>query len=361
MVRVLYDHTIFTSQRYGGISRYFAELLPRLGEHDVAATAFMGLHVHGYDLHRQRERLARLFAIERPIKRKTRWLAQPINDWMFRRYAQRRRTDVYHPTSYLDLIPSVQAKRVITVHDFIADRLNLASLPDAWRPATAVRSGADGYICISESTRRDLLELCDVPAERTTVVYHANSLRIPGPLKRPIAADYLLFVGGRWDYKNFGTLLEAYASAAAVNSRMHLLCFGLPPSKSELERAEKLVPGKVHFTGGPDEALAAAYANASAFVYPSLYEGFGIPMLEAMHYRCPVVASNTSCFPEIAGDAAVYFDPRTADDLAAVLTRVLDDAALRQTMIERGVAREAEFSWDRAARETADFYRRVAG
>ena len=116
---------------------------------------------------------------------------------------------------------------------------------------------------------------------------------------------------------------------------------------------------RVTFAGGDDRALTAAYAGARAFVYPSIYEGFGIPLLEAMRCDCPVVASETSCFPEIAQDAAEYFDPRAPTSIAAALERVAFDEGRRSTLIELGRARQAQFSWDCAADETATFYRRV--
>ena len=195
------------------------------------------------------------------------------------------------------------------------------------------------------------------------MVYHANSLTAaPGDV-RPLAQPYVLFVGMRAAYKNFDRLLDALAHSPQLPSDLRLACFGggpLTPAERERIAAAGLAH-RVHPFGGGDHVLASLYAHASAFVYPSLYEGFGIPLLEAMHYGCPVLASRIACFVEVAGPAVLYFEPHDPEDLGGQLARLLSDSALRAGLVAAGKERERQFSWERCARETVDFYRAVCG
>lgn len=365
-MHVLYDHAIFVRQAYGGVSRYFAELIPRVADApDADVSLFMGLHVNEYGLRRQRGRMARFFGVKRPIKRRTYRVTKPINDWLFGRFAGRTSADVYHATSYRRLLPDFRGARVVTCHDLIAEKLTqYFPTPDDFNVGKRDSlASADAVICISENTRRDAIELLGVPERKTSVIYHANSIRCPAGAAPPIEWPYLLFVGMRGSYKNFGVVLEAYAGCPELRDAFHLLCFGGGPlTPAEHQAAEKLgVLEKLHVTAGPDERLATAYAHAAAFVYPSLYEGFGIPLLEAMFYGCPVVCSRASCFPEVGGDAAIYFDPASPDDLREKLGLVIRDRATRDRLAQAGRERERLFSWDQAARETLGVYRALTG
>jgi glycosyltransferase involved in cell wall biosynthesis len=232
-------------------------------------------------------------------------------------------------------------------------------------------AAADHVICISESTRRDLLTSCDIPEERVSVTHLGfdplGSLLTGEPSGnfklRALGADapYLLYVGSRVNYKNFLGLLGAYAASASLRSHFFLLCFG-GGDFSDAERAaigKAGVEGRVRFLGGSDAALAACYAHASLFVCPSFYEGFGIPVLEAMSLDCPVACSNSSSLPEVAGDAARLFDPADRDDIRGALESVLGSPSIATALKERGRIRRQVFSWRSCAENTVDIYRRV--
>lgn len=363
MIDVLYDHEIFAMQPVGGISRYFAELLPRLGEHGVAADLFLGLHISRFDF--PRERLARVTGARRWPRRGTTKLTNGLNRAWFRSHARRRPPQIYHSTSYRDDLAGDSrfddALRVVTVHDLIDFRVDGRGRPKSmWSVAHAALRRVDGWICISENTRRDLLELFpQIDPTRTRVIHHASDLKFTGQ-RSPPARPYVLHVGGRSGYKNFAGLVNAFARSPRLSSEFDLLAFGWPPSNDE--RARLARPNvRLRFASGDDAALAAAYANATAFVYPSLYEGFGLPLLEATRCDCPIACSETSCFPEISGDAAAYFDPRDPSSIAAAIESIVFDESRRRSLVERGRLRQAAFSWDRAAAETADFYRAILG
>jgi glycosyltransferase involved in cell wall biosynthesis len=226
-------------------------------------------------------------------------------------------------------------------------------------------------ICISESTRRDLLATYDIPEERVSVTHLGFDPL--GPLltgesssdfkARVLGADvpYLLYVGSRVSYKNFRGLLDAYAASAPLRKNFYFLCFGggdfTGAERAAISKAG--VEGRVRCLGGSDAVLAACYAHASLFVCPSLYEGFGIPVLEAMSLECPVACSNSSSLPEVAGDAARLFDPLDRDSIRNALESVLDSPSTATALKERGRIRSRLFSWRSCAEKTLGIYRRV--
>jgi glycosyltransferase involved in cell wall biosynthesis len=360
-LRIAYDHWIFTNQAYGGISRYFAELIRRMAlDRSTQVCTYMGPYINRYGLEDDRPSFWRFGGWRRPDLPKTHRLATAIGDWCFARFVKRCEPAVYHSTFHAALARRTPMARVITVHDMNYVR---AKIPP--RVRDTIRDGiqrADGIICVSEFTKRDLLDFVNVPERKIRVIHHGNSLqRVPGG-PRPVEESYLLFVGPRHAYKNFDVLLRAYTQSPKVRRAFRLVCFGGKSfTPAELELASRLgVSDRVtHFSGRSDEALAAAYTHAAALVYPSLYEGFGMPLLEAMGRGCPVICSNASSLPEVGGDAAAYFDPASIDQLVAKLEAVLFDQALTNRLRAAGLARESHFSWEKCAALTLQFYREL--
>ena len=259
------------------------------------------------------------------------------------------------------------ARVVLTVYDMIHERFpeyfSIAS-PTRREKALAV-TRADHVICISEQTRRDLIEFLGVSPAKTSVVYLGFSLTAApqatienGALSRP----FVLYVGSRNGHKNFAGLLHAYAASQFLMDEFDLVCFGggeLAAKENELISELGIAAGKIRQVSGNDGLLGFYYQAARAFVCPSLYEGFGIPPLEAMSFGCPVVCSNTSSIPEVVGDAAEQFDPADHESMRKAIESVVGTDELRKNLIERGSERVGCFSWERCARETLDVYRRV--
>lgn len=283
--------------------------------------------------------------------------------------------ELFHATEHL-LLPLRLVPTVLTVHDLIFQHLPRhhkllnrvylnSALPLFCRRATHL-------IAISECTRRDLMEAYDVPGEKITVVHEAADPAFqPQPRERVAAVRrryglperYLLFVGTIEPRKNLTPLLHAFELLHKEGLSDALVVVGkrgwlYDAFFAELERSPArqavILPGYV-----PDEDLPAVYVGAQALAFPSLYEGFGLPVLEAMACGTPVACSQTSSLPEVADDAAVTFDPISEDDIVGVLRRLLVEPGLRRELRERGLERAAQFSWDRAAAETEAVYRRV--
>lgn len=365
-MRIAFDHQAFGMQRFGGISRYFFELITRLArEQGVDVSVFMGLHINAYGLEGHRARFARFHGLPQLRVPRGYRLYPEINRFLFDRYLAGEAAELYHPTYYRPLGAGFRGKRVLTVHDLIHQLFPADFRPGDPTPAwqrDAVRQ-ADALISVSHSTKADLVAHLGVAPERIRVIHLANSLTTPPSPRSPLSEPYLLYVGQRGAYKNFDRLLETYHALPDVRRDFRLVCFGGGGwTPQELAKIRDLgLEARVLQLSGPDERLADLYAHATAFVYPSRYEGFGIPPLEAMHYDCPVLVGQTSSIPEVVGEAGLYFDPESSEELAAQLQRLLSDGALREQLAQRGREQERRFSWDRCAAETLDYYRQIAG
>jgi glycosyltransferase involved in cell wall biosynthesis len=270
-------------------------------------------------------------------------------------------------------------KRVVTLHDAIAFRY-----PEGYpwlnnfvhrRYVPATLPNVDQVITVSAHARSELAQFLPPPASTAAVVPNGLDRQfhpLPQEQARAVAARcglrgrFVLGVGARQARKNHARLIEAFARVRAALPSMPDLQLAMagPTQWRGAELAERIdslgLRGAVVDLGYvPDADLPALYTAATAFAFPSLYEGFGLPVLEAMACGTPVVTSNTTSLPEVAGDAALLVNPCDADAIAHALRRLLTDGPLRQDLRTRGLARAARFTWDRTARETVAVYRRL--
>jgi glycosyltransferase involved in cell wall biosynthesis len=284
-------------------------------------------------------------------------------------------SDVVHATNHVAIPPAPRgASLVVTVHDLAFEHLP-GTFPRRWRAlyrsglAAAVRR-ADAIVTPSRSTAEDVLSRTRVDPAKLHVVPLAASLprstlavedvlarlKIPGP--------YVLFVGTLEPRKNLVRLIRAYRRAAA-GGVVHALVLAGPLGWQHERLMRELAlrgPGEIVMTGAiDDDALDALYRAADLFVYPSLFEGFGLPVLEAMARGIPAIVSATTSLPEVAGDAAIAVDPRSIRELAAAIARVLGDVDLAEDLASRGRARATRFSWAETARRTYAVYTEVVG
>jgi glycosyltransferase involved in cell wall biosynthesis len=363
-VRILFDGFIFSSSHTGGIARYFTNLISRLPESVepwVTTIDRPGLHF---------PRHSRL-----QVRRFPRFRPNRISALFERAYfgsiSRRNTFDIAHPTYYNLLsgrrLGQYSCPSVITVHDMIGEIFTDGSRSD--QLATAIKreavDDAQRIICISQNTKHDLIEVFGVSADKIDVVYLASDLNLAmaGGDEFVPERPYFLYIGGHaWRYKNFDRFLRSFAKVVPRHSDAMLCIVGPPLSPKQLERIELLgLSDHVHETGRvSDSHLVRLYNRSVALVYPSLYEGFGIPPLEAMACETAVIASNRSSIPEVVGDAALLVDPESEEELAAAMTSILEDSARREEFIRRGREREKLFSWDKMAAEIQEIYRKVA-
>lgn len=369
MRRVIYDYQIFCQQKYGGISRYFYDLATRMAKYESFEVKILtGLHVNGY-LQEIEPGLVTGISIPRVPKagRALRYFDQSFSKVWLKVHPP----DIVHETFYsVSGVAPKGTATVLTVYDFMDEIFTPENEIIPVKAAAIQR--ADHLICISESTRNDLLDRLHVDSSKVSVVYPAVGLADLLLLKTQtetnlpkieLAKPYILFVGNRSGYKNFNGLMRAFASSKSLVKDFNIVAFGsVPLQNQELELAQSLgIPAEsLTWTCGDDSRLEQFYRGAAALVFPSLYEGFGNPPLEALAAKCPVICSNTSSMPEVSGDAAQYFNPYDIENMTIAMETVLYSQSKKEEMILRGQERAKLFSLDKFAAQVRDVYLSLA-
>jgi len=364
-MKIFYDGQIYAaySKQSGGISRYFDNLISRLPE-DFYPTVTNGRDRDRSQPNHPNLNLYRYDLSFRPGR---------ICAWGKRNYFQfisiRSKPQIAHPTYYALLtgreVSDYKCPVAITVYDMIheifADSMDAnGQMAEIKRKAIF---SAQSILCISESTKQDLLERYPSLEDRVTVTLLATELNesyINENAAVP-AHPYYLYVGARGDYKNFDRLLIAFAQIIPKFPDLTLCVVGSLFSKEEHKRIAELnlTQNVEHYGAASDGQLAKLYKSSIAFVYPSLYEGFGIPPLEAMSCGTAVIASNTSSIPEVVGDAGLLFDPTSTDELIDRLLFLLEHPSDRNLLIEKGKQQVQKFSWEKTATQTVNAYHSV--
>lgn len=357
-VRVAFDEQIFAVQAYGGISRMFAELARQFTDEPELGVELLPLNapiINRYVLDNPR---LRAHLAVRDAGHEYRSLLR-----YFMRVQPRRGQDIVHNTFYLPhgLVQYPKAKRIVTVHDMIPERM----------PTTRRRldfltlkkhyvERADHIICVSEATKLDLLDIYDNVRAPISVVHHGVDPAFqPGRVKpEGLPREYVIFVGNRSSYKDASVLLEAFGRIASDFPDLTMLLVGGGPlTRHEVEQCRSLgIESRVEQRSLRDEDMPGAYGHARLCVFPSRYEGFGLPALEAMACGTPTVLAEATSLPEVGGDAALYFEVGNASHLAEQMRRVLESPAEHERLRQEGLARAAGFTWHRAAVETAAVY-----
>ncbi len=365
MTKVFIDHQKFSTQRYGGISRYFANIIQGIKRTDNV-TYQLGV-VHAQNHYIQNEPLPIKGHLSDLVLNRNERYDYRLNEFYCKRLLGKADFDVFHPT-YYDPYFFQQLKKplVITIHDMTYERL-----PEyfwAQDPLTRQKreniQRADSIITISKTTRNDLLNFFDVDPKKVSIIYHGIDLESP-LITEPVAdlpEQYVLFVGDRSGYKNFYLFLNAVSKLASRFPDLHvILAGGGKLAVADIEFIQRLkLTDRVRHIGATDGQLTYLYQHAQLFVYPSLYEGFGLPILEAFKAKCPILLSDTDCFREVAADAAVYFSPTDLDDLVETLADTLTNTALKAQLVEKGTQRLKDFSLRKSIDQTLDVYKSLA-
>ena len=381
-MRILYDSLSFDWERVGGVTRYFTNLwrnLPQDVEYDIAVKETKNLYLQAPPfnvpaasdsfetfLPRMRfkgklllfDTLCKIGILQSAKESNRRQFAQKLKDGNY---------DVIHVTGAHSFgsmwRPYVGRKPiVVTVYDLIPDIVYGNQDIRRWRKE--MLNAATRIIAISEHTKRDVMAHYGISEDRISVVYLGVD---SGSDMKPVSAlagkKYIFYVGKRDGYKNFAFMVKALAPVFARDHSLSLVCTGRGFDETETRLLDECgMAGRASANLYGDDELRWLYANACVFIYPSIYEGFGMPILDAFSFGCPVLLANATCFPEVGGDAALYFDPKDEEDFRRQLMRVIgdDDEArgLRADMVARGKERVKLFSWKKCAKETAEVYRR---
>ena len=377
-MKILFDHQAFTMQHFGGVSKCFCEMISHgknLFDYDISIRQSMNEHLLKSGLISNVEKPfidEKSFYGKFPFKGKGiiyRSLnhfksiptAENINKKISLKYLEDSDFDVFHPTFFDNYFLEYLGNKpfVLTVHDMMPELFNFSKNDVQIRNKKELCDKASAIVAVSQNTKKDLCRILDIPQNKVSVIYHGGP-GITEVLNKPILNfPYFLYMGARFNYKNFKQTICDFSVFSRTNKDFILVRTGAGFTRDELKLIKSLgLSDKVLHFYASDEDVKNLYANAIAFVYPSLYEGFGMPILEAFAYGCPVLLNNKSCFPAIAGDAAIYFE---SDEKKSNLNQALADITHltkneRQTLIQKGYNRLSLFSWEEASKKYSKLY-----
>jgi glycosyltransferase involved in cell wall biosynthesis len=275
--------------------------------------------------------------------------------------------DIFHPTYYNTyFLKSLGTKAfVLTVYDMIHEKFSDMFLPTdkTSEQKRLLVEKATKIIAISESTKKDLIELFGTDESKIEVVYLGNSMfpKRNSKIELDIPIKYILFVGSRAGYKNFLRFVKSVSSILNEDKKLFILCAGGGIfTAQEIELFTQLnIKKQILQYNLDDDSLAYFYKNAMMFIFPSLYEGFGIPVLESFACECPLLCSNTSSLPEIAGEGALYFDPYSEISIKSAVLQIIENKKIRENLREKGRERLKVFSWKQTAFQTKNIYESI--
>jgi len=364
-MRVLYDHTIFTNQKYGGISRYYYELLKQFNKIEEIDYKVSLLLSNNHYISDKKDINHLKFFTNNKFKGKDRFIIETNN--LYRKILlKNKHFDIFHPTYFdIDFLNYIGDKPfVLTVYDMIHEKFKdkFSSDDKTSENKKILCNKANKIIAISENTKKDLISFFAIKESKIEVVYLANSLvNYSSNLNIDLPKKYILFVGSRGGYKNFNQFIKSMRYLLEKDKDLSVVCVGGGTFiEEELLLFDDLnIKLQISHFILEDDKLSFFYNNAELFVFPSLYEGFGLPILESFACQCPLVCSNTSSLSEIAKDAAEYFNPDSIDSIQKSIKYVLDNKERREELILNGKNQLSKFSWEKTAKETLGIYKGI--
>jgi len=371
-MRILLDPQTYNEQKFGGISRYYTELFLELNKIDGVKVECP--IVYSDNLHLREAALFRGFKnvifesallpkflrkkiLKKTKRRNTKNTIKALKTGDF---------DIFIPTYYSPYFLEHLGNKpfVLTVYDMIHEIFPQYFIRDLYtvKHKKLLMEKATKIIAISESTKQDILRIYPhIDASKIEVVYLSHSIKPAAIAKLALPKNYILFVGNRSIYKNFIFFLNAVAPILKANTDLFVVCAGGNKfNAEELQLIKQLnVSNQLIQQNFEDYELAAYYSSAKCFVFASEYEGFGIPVLESMACGCPVVLANHSSFPEVAGDAGVYFELHNEADLKDKVLSLIENDELRDEYVQKSLEQVKKFSWHRTAKECLKVYQKA--
>lgn len=380
-MKILYDYQAFTMQKYGGVSKCFCELISHLPSDvswNIGIKESNNAHLHSFNIipnlsystiNRESFIMKRHFLGKGYLYSLTNRLfpcyssMDNVNKHYSIKLLKEKNYDIFHPTFFDDyFLPYLNGKPfVLTIHDMIPELF-----PQYFKKndpqivkKRKLASLASAIVAVSEKTKQDIIDILHVPKEKIHVIYHGTPKKQTDIIPPVVDKPYFLYMGTRGQYKNFQQTAIDFADFTSRHKDVVLVCTGDDFNKQERMKLKSLhLEDRIIHIQASEQIVVSLYTHAIAFVYPSLYEGFGMPILEAYAARCPVLLNNKSCFPEIAGDAAVFFcSDEASSNLSYKMEQVWNwSQAQREEFIMKGYNRMNLFSWQESAKKLYDLY-----
>lgn len=360
-MKILFDHQAFSNQTYGGISRYHANLHTGLNKVPGVQSKLGLLFTRNAYINPKELPVIGLFnsLVDKKSHR------DKYNKWYCRHLLKQGDFHIFHPTYYNPYFLKLIGDKpyVLTVHDMIHELFphyfDVIDPHTCGYKAETIKRAAH-IITVSESTKNDLQRIYSIPDEKITVIHLGQMGTVQGMIDLHKKDKYLLYVGDRFGYKNFELFVNTIAPLLKQQN-LKLICTGGGKfTDTEWEMFTLLhITNNVTQVSVTDEELANLYTNAEAFVFPTLYEGFGLPPLEAFYNNCPVVMSNTSSLPEVGGDAAEYFDPTDGTSIITAIEAVIHNNTRQNELRALGKERLMLFTTQAVIKKTLDVYQSI--
>jgi len=361
-MKILYDYKIFYQQRFGGISSYFYNLANELEKTDNQFFFYSPIHKNFYlnNLNKQ-NRIGNYMKFLPSYGSK---LYEFINHTFTNKFIENYNPDIIHETYYSNKQYKSKKKIVCTVYDMIHE-----THPNFFRNNQKISlikkqtvNRADKIICISKKTKEDLINYFSINENKIDVIYLASGLkekRLTINLKKNYP-NHLLFVGSRRGYKNYDNFMSAYGNSKILRENFKIIFFGgerVSKLDYKILKKNNINFNNILFLDDKQVNLPFLYSNVAALIYPSFYEGFGLPIVEAMSFSCPVISSFGGALKEVGGDGIEYFNPNEIEDISHKLEKVLFSKKILENQIEYGIHRSEKFSWKKCAEETLKIYK----
>jgi glycosyltransferase involved in cell wall biosynthesis len=363
-MKILYDYHGFSLQKFGGISRYFVELNKELNKKKINSKIIAPIHKN---LHLKNcEFNSKLNFYLNKYPKYTNQFINNYNFYLTNFIAAISKPQIIHQTYYSNksfYINKKNTKLILTVYDLIHEIFHKDfGFDKNYRPKLFSLKDSDHIICISYKTKIDLMDIYKIPEEKISVIHLAYTKFDDLRKDKIINEPYLLFVGSRKRYKNFFMFLKGFSLSNSLKKDFKIVCFGGNKfDNKELQLINKLglnVKNIIQIEGG-DQILSNLYKNAEAFIFPSLYEGFGLPIIEAMSYGCPVLLSSIEVFKEIADNSGSFFDPNSPDSIKDRIENLVYSDINKEKFITKGYKQIKKFTWDNCANNTLNVYKKI--
>lgn len=397
-MKILFDHQIFFRNKFGGITKIFMIISRKLKTEDVLV--FNSIDISNFENGEIRSiksgklinhvPLFSFYYFFRIYLTFMRMLKRPLSNWirllesgLYRKSLQKNISksemmikniiksespDIFHVTYYDDYFfefwkqVEIKPKLIVTIHDCLMERFpGYFGLENfVIKNRKYLCEMADKIVCVSKFTRLELLKFYpDIDESKITVISNGGELSLSKSEDvLPFQSNYFLYIGNRSHYKNFSVVLDAFAKPD-VNFNSLLICAGshsFTKEEFELIESKNLVGKIIHLPIRSENFLANLYSNAVGFVYPSIYEGFGIPIVEAMSLGCPVLCSDIPPFKEVAGNSAIYFNPHDPTELESAMIRLMKNENIRNKYKKLGLLQSKNYTWENCALEYKSLY-----